>query len=302
MSNVTDPSYWAWLQDPDCRHSYLLCFWSSTCSHWRVNLLISVTVFTSPALGSPMYFFLSYLSMIDGFYSSSIAPKLLWLGLGKNTISSVAAWLRSLLNISLLSRDCLVGCHGHDHYVAICKPLHYVTVMSRPVCAPPSWNGWGFRLSPWRIHIVFMVQLPFCGPNAIDHFMWFNTSWSWPAWTRTLWGPWFRQQWVLCLLTFLMLAASYAVILRPWRTQSSEGRRKALSTQYFLMSRCHLVLCALFGSSTWDPRLLPTDKAGCFCTIVTPLLNPLIYTLRNQEVKMLSAEEALGQIMKTDDE
>ncbi|CAO2616912.1 Olfactory receptor 4C45 [Lemmus lemmus] len=171
---------------------------------------------------------------------------------------------------------------AYDRYVAICKPLHYMTIMNRSVCVSLVVVAGIVGFVHGMIQTIFIAQLPFCGPNTINHFICDLIPILELACTDThTLGPLIAaNSGSMCLLIFCILIASYVVILHSLRKHSSKGRHKALST-----CASHVSVVFLFF-----------DKiVSVFYTLVTPLLNPLIYTLRNEDVKNV-IKKLLGQI------
>ncbi|XP_050614624.1 olfactory receptor 4A5-like [Macaca thibetana thibetana] len=298
-NNITEFVLLGLSQDPGVQKALFVTFLLTYFMTMVGNLLIVVTIISSPSLGSPMYFLLACLSLIDAVYSTTISPKLIVdLFCDKKTISFPACMGQLFIDHLFGGAEIfLLVVMAYDRYVAICKPLHYLTIMNRQVCIlllMAAVTG-GFVHSVFQIVVVY--SLPFCSPNVIDHFV----CDMYPLLELACTDTYFIGLTVvvnggaMCMVIFIILLISYGIILNSLKTYSQEGRRKALST-----CSSHITVVVLFFVPcifmyVRPVSTFPIDKfMTVFYTVITPVLNPLIYTLRNSEMRN-AIENLLGK-------
>lgn len=256
------------------------------------NLGMITLILLDPCLHTPMYFFLSNLSLVDCVYSSAVTPKVMAGFLtGDKVISYGGCVAQMFFVVAFASTDCfLLAVMAYDRHAAVCKPLHYTTTVTPSVCARMAIGCyiWGFVVS--AINTGFTFCLSFCHSNVVHHFFCDIP----PILALSCSDIHINEIVLFALATFNVLFAliviltSYLFILIAiLRMPSAEGRKKAFST-----CASHLTAIAMFYGTVIFMYLQPSSShsmdndqvASVFYTIIVPMLNPVIYSLRNREV------------------
>ncbi|ELW47524.1 olfactory receptor 2A2 [Tupaia chinensis] len=257
------------------------------------NGIILGLIYLDPRLHTPMYFFLSHLAVIDISYASNSVPKMLAnLVNHKRTISFVPCIMQTFLYLTFAATECLIlMVMSYDRYVAICHPLQYTVIMSWRLCVVLAVIPWtcGFALAV--VHAILLLRLPFCGPRMMNNLfceilsvlnlacsdIWVNHMVLFAASFFVLIGP-------LCLMIISYMYILCAIL----KIQSKEGRIKAFST-----CSSHLCVVGLFFGIAVVVYMVPDSNEqgemkkmlSLFYSLCNPMLNPLIYSLRNAQVK-----------------
>ncbi|XP_031509126.1 LOW QUALITY PROTEIN: olfactory receptor 10A4 [Papio anubis] len=259
------------------------------------NVLIILITIADSALQSPMHFFLRNLSFLEIGFNLVIVPKMLGTLIIQDTTIFFLGCATQMYFFFFFgaAECCLLVTMAYDHYVAICDPLHYPVIIGHRSCGQLAAASWFSGFPVATVQTTWIFSFPFCGPNRVNHFfcdsppvialVCADTSlFELEALTATV---------LFILFPFLLILGSYVRILSTiFRMPSAEGKHKAFST-----CSSHLLVVSLFYSTAiltmyFRPRSSASPESkkllSLSYTVVTPMLNPIIYSLRNNEVKV----------------
>ncbi|NP_001001035.1 olfactory receptor Olr232 [Rattus norvegicus] len=255
------------------------------------NLLLMFLVRADSRLHTPMYFFLCNLSFADLCFSTNIVPQALTHFLSrKKSISFRRCAAQLLLFLIFGCTQCaLLAVMSYDRYVAICNPLHYSSIMTWRLCIQLATVSWTSGILVSVVDTTFTLRLPYRGSNSIPHFFCEAPALLTLASidTQTSEMAIFLMGVVILLIPVSLILVSYGhIIVAVFRMKSAAGRFKAFST-----CGSHLIVVILFYGSAIITYMTPKSSkeqeklVSVFYAMVTPMLNPLIYSLRNKDVK-----------------
>ncbi|XP_076433623.1 olfactory receptor 1f45-like [Peromyscus maniculatus bairdii] len=258
------------------------------------NLLIILAIGTDSRLHTPMYFFLSNLSFVDVCFSSTIVPKVLAIHILGSQAISFSGCLTQLyfLCVFAVMDNFLLAVMAYDRYVAICHPLHYTTNMTHQLCVLMVVGSWVVSSMNALLHTLLMARLSFCADNIIPHF--FCDP---PLLLKLSCSDTHLNELMILFVGGLLLISPFVCILVSYvlitcailRVSSTRGRWKAFST-----CSSHLAVVGLFYGTIISLYFNPSSSshsagsdmaAAMMYTVVTPMLNPFIYSLRNKDMK-----------------
>ncbi|KAM8802390.1 olfactory receptor 1J4-like [Rhynchonycteris naso] len=255
------------------------------------NLLIILLIRLDSRLHTPMYFFLSHLALTDMSLSSVIIPKMLTSMQTRNSFISYPGCISQVYFYILFCcvDNFLLAAMAYDRYVAICHPLHYTTIMREGLCALLVAVSWILSCAHALLHTLLLVRLSFCADNTISHFfceltVLLKLSCSDISLNELVI---FTEGGLFSILPLFIILGSYVRIgIIILRVPSTERLYKAFSTcgsHLFVVSLYYGTVAGVyFFSSSWDSKDI---TASVMYTVVTPMLNPFIYSLRNRDIK-----------------
>ncbi|OCT69131.1 olfactory receptor 1E5 [Xenopus laevis] len=256
------------------------------------NSLLIIVVRINEQLQTPMYLLLSNLSILDICLSSTIVPRIIINTLSQDrSVSVLDCALQMFFHLAVGGTECLIlAVMAYDRYAAICQPLHYNTVMNKTFCISMATGSWTLSFMGAFLHVFFTFQLPYCRSHNVNHFFCEIPSFFRLSCRDT--GPnelaVYITATIIGMCSFLFILISYIhIISNILKIRSSEGRTKSFST-----CTSHFTVVSLFYGTILFIYMIPhseTSVIGKTVSIINPtvitMLNPIIYSMRNKDVK-----------------
>ncbi|CAD7666589.1 unnamed protein product [Nyctereutes procyonoides] len=288
--NITEFILLGLFSDEDAKAACFVLFVLCYIAILLGNLLVLLTIRGSRLREQPMYFFLSYLSFMDVCFTSTVAPKLITDLLAQQKTISYNGCMAQMFYAHFFGATeiFILVAMAYDRYAAICRPLHYMVIMSRQVCYVLVMASILGAFTHSIMQVLIITELPFCGPNQLDHYFCdvFPLLKLACMDTSLLVIVIITTTGVLSILTFVALVISYIIILSTLRTYSSQGCRRALSTCGSHITVVFMFFLPLIFTYVPMADSVSNDKVfALFYTMIAPMFNPLIYTLRNTDMK-----------------
>ncbi|XP_073493331.1 olfactory receptor 6N2-like [Phyllobates terribilis] len=257
------------------------------------NLLIVILVSIDHQLQVPMFYFLKHLALVDLLFTTNIVPNMLHvILLAGGTITTTGCFIQYCIHsLAVYTQSLILAVMSLDRYMAICQPLRYSSVMTPKLCLHLAFWSWaaGLFLSPSEFLLIF--QLKFCSSNMIDHFFCDMAPFLILASSNKELIEWhdFAISFTLIFLPFLFIVLSYACIFTTiLQISTSSGRRKAFSTcsTHLATVSTHCgILVTVYVFTTKGESVLVNKLRALLYTVLTPFINPLLYSIRNQEFR-----------------
>nr|XP_003422766.1 olfactory receptor 4P4-like [Loxodonta africana] len=290
INNVTEFILLGLSQNKTIKSLCFLLFLFCYIAIWMGNLLIIISITCSQLIGQPMYFFLNYLAFSDLCYTSTVRPKLLTDLLEERTRISYVSCMAQLFSMHVFGgvEIFILTIMAYDRYVAICKPLRYTVIMNRRRCYVLVFACCTGAFLHSFMQCLLTINLPFCGPNEIDHYFCNVYPLLKLACTDTYSVGILvvANSGMMGLVNFVVLMLSYFLILYTVRVYPAKSHSKALSTCSSHISVVVILFVPVLYVYIRPAVTFPEDKVfALFFTIIAPMFNPLIYTLRNLEMK-----------------
>ncbi|XP_067388319.1 olfactory receptor 5G9-like [Emydura macquarii macquarii] len=301
QTKVTDFILLGLSNDPQLQPLLFLVFLVIYLTTFVGNAVIMVVIKADPQLHTPMYFFLSHLSFADICYSSVTVPKMLVNFLAEQKKISFNGCIAQIFFFTLFVgvEIFTLSAMAYDRYAAICDPLHYMGIMSKHICVRVVLSTWALGFLHALINTIPVLNLHFCGPNVISHFSCELPPLLQLSCTETTVNKvvLFATLLAFGLSSFLLTLVSYIHIISTiLKIRSAEGRQKAFSTcssHLIVVGLLYLTGFFLYMKPNTVSESMPDRLISIQYSILTPMLNPIIYSLKNKEVKT-----ALGRMLR----